>query len=174
MRQHNAASTNRSWTWQNILCSSLLLTSAWLPSAIAKKDAPAVVETPFEFIPYNVNYFDDSDVLLFEDGISQNIYRSKNAGESWDKVTGGMEGRLLELIMHQFDKKRAYIITNENTHYMTKDRGESWQEFSAESLASIFRTVLTFHAGDPDRILFNAMDCAGIFCEELVSLSGCA
>lgn len=76
---------------------------------------------------------------------------------------------MLEIVMHQFDKKRAYIITNENKHYITKDRGESWQEFEAASQASIFRAPLTFHAGDPDRIIFNAMDCAGIFCEELVS-----
>ncbi|KUJ08524.1 Oligoxyloglucan reducing end-specific cellobiohydrolase [Mollisia scopiformis] len=74
---------------------------------------------------------------------------------------------MLELVMHQFDKKRAYIITSDNTHYMTKDRGESWQEFGAASQASIFREVLTFNAGDPDRIIFNAMDCAGIFCDEL-------
>ncbi|KAF8864345.1 Oligoxyloglucan reducing end-specific cellobiohydrolase [Acephala macrosclerotiorum] len=76
---------------------------------------------------------------------------------------------MFELVMHQFDHTRAYIITedNGNTHYKTSDRGETWEEFSVGNLASIFREVLTFHAGDPDRIIFNGMDCTGIFCEEL-------
>jgi len=151
--------------WRSLLYSTLLLTGAW-----AKKDKPSVKSTKFAFIPYNVNYFDDSDVLLFEDGISHNVYRSDNAGEDWSVVDGVPEGKLLELAMHPFDKKRAYIITNEKTHYKTDDRGETWEEFEADAQASIFRQALMFHGGDPDRIILNAMDCAGIFCEELVSL----
>jgi Sortilin, neurotensin receptor 3, len=151
--------------WRSLLYSTLLLTGAW-----AKKDTPSVKSTKFAFIPYNVNYFDDSDVLLFEDAISHNVYRSDNAGEDWSVVDGVPEGRLLELTMHQYDKKRAYIITNERTHYKTDDRGETWTAFEADAQASIFREALTFHGGDPDRIIFNAMDCTGIFCEELVGL----
>ncbi|KAE8449229.1 hypothetical protein EG329_008396 [Mollisiaceae sp. DMI_Dod_QoI] len=165
MRLHIAAS--RPWTWQSVLCSTLLLTSSLVPSTIAKRDSPSIKETKFPFVPFNINYFDDSDILVFEDGISHDIYRSSDAGESWSKIKGGMEGKVLELAMHPFDKKKAYIITNENTHYKTSDRGENWEEFSATSLATIFREALTFHAGDSDRIIFNAMDCTGIFCEEL-------
>jgi hypothetical protein len=150
--------------WRSLLYSTLLLTSA-----LAKKDKPSVKRNKFEFIPYNVNYFDDSDVLLFEDGISHNVWRSDNAGEDWGVVEGVPEYKLLELVMHPFDKKRAYIITNERTHYKTDDRGKMWEEFNSDVMASIFREALTFHAGDPDRIIFNAMDCTGIFCEELVS-----
>jgi hypothetical protein len=76
----------------------------------------------------------------------------------------------MELTMHPYDKKRAYIITNTKTHYKTDDRGKTWEEFSADNLATVFREPLTFHGRDPDRIIFNAMDCSGIFCEELVSL----
>jgi photosystem II stability/assembly factor-like uncharacterized protein len=152
--------------WRSLLYSTLLLTGAcW-----AKKDKPSIKPTKFEFIPVNVNYFDDSDVLLFEDPLSQNVYRSENAGEDWALVKGVPQGKLLELAMHPFDNQRAYIITNEKTHYKTDDRGKTWEEFTADIQASIFREALTFHGGDPDRIIFNAMDCTGIFCEELVSL----
>jgi len=157
MRLHTAAG------WRSLLYSTLLLTGAW-----AKKDKPAVKTSKFAFIPYNVNYFDDSDVLLFEDGVGHTVYRSEDAGESWDKVEGVPEGELWSLTMHEFDKKRAYIIMEGKTHYKTSDRGKTWEEFSADSLVSIFRPSLAFHAGDPDRIIFNAMDCTGIFCEELV------
>lgn len=71
--------------------------------------------------------------------------------------------------MHPFDKKTAYVIGGGTTHWKTEDRGESWKEWKSESPASLFREALTFHAGDKDRIIYNAMDCTGIFCEEIVS-----
>jgi hypothetical protein len=150
--------------WRSLLFTSLLLTGAW-----GKKDKPTVKSKKFDFIPFNVNYFQDSDVLLFEDGISHNVYRSEDAGENWDMVKGGPEGKLLQLVMHEYDRKRAYIITNDLTHYMTDDLGKTWKSFHADAQATIFRKVMEFHAGDPDRIIFNAMDCTGIFCEETVS-----
>ncbi|KAF4628287.1 hypothetical protein G7Y89_g9863 [Cudoniella acicularis] len=132
-----------------------------------KKDAPGVKTNSFSFIPYNVNYFEDSDVILFENGIEHNVQRSDDAGETWHPVKDVPEGKMLELVMHPFDNKRAYIITNGRSHWKTSDRGQSWQEFKTDAMASIFREALAFHATDPDRIIFNAMDCTGIFCEEL-------
>ncbi len=155
MRLHTATG------WRSLLLSALL-TSIW-----AKKDAPSVKAKKFDFIPYNVNYFDDSDVLLFEDRVNHDVYRSTDAGETWDKVAGPEE-KVLELSMHRFDKKRAYIITTEKTHYKTSDQGKTWDTFQADMHASAFRDSLTFHAGDPDRIIFNAMNCMEIFCEEMV------
>ena len=114
-----------------------------------------------------MNYFEDSDVLLFEDNLNNDVYRSTDAGATWDKIDEG-KGKMLEISMHPFDKKRAYIITVEKTHYKTSDQGKTWEKFEADAQATIFNTALTYHAGDPDRIIFNAMDCTGIFCSELV------
>ena len=152
--------------WRSLLLSTLLCTSAW-----AKKDAPAVTSSKFSFIPYNLQYFDDSDVMMFEDGLDHVVYRSENAGETWEKVSQIPDGKLLEISMHPYDNKRAFIITDERSHWMTKDRGKTWEEFYTDSQASIFREALTYHAGDPDRVIFNGMDCTGIFCEELVRTS---
>lgn len=151
--------------WRSLLLSSLLCAGAW-----AKKDKPSYKSTKFDFIPYNVNYFKDSDVILFEDGIDHDIYRSDDAGENWKKIERGA-GKMLELVMHPFDHDRAYIITEDRSHWMTKDQGKSWEPFTTDAQATIFREALTFHAGDPDRIIFNGMDCTGIFCEELVGIS---
>ena len=71
--------------------------------------------------------------------------------------------------MHPFDKKAAFVIGGGTKHWKTKDRGKSWQEWQTESPASLFREALNFHAGDPERMIYNAMDCTGIFCEEIVS-----
>lgn len=152
--------------WRNLLLSTLLCTGA-----LAKKDKPSVKSKKFDFFPQNVQYFDDSDVILFEDEAEHVVWRSDNAGEDWSKVSGVGEGKLLGVSMHPYDSKKAYIVTNEKTHWKTKDRGETWQEFFTDSSASVFRPPLTYHAGDPDRIIFNGMDCTGIFCEEIVGSS---
>lgn len=153
--------------WQSLLLSTLLYTGAW-----GKKDAPGVHTTKLPHVPRNVVYFEDSDVLMYEDHEDGVVWRSEDAGESWKKVNVAAEGKLLEVVMHQYDSKRAYIITSESTHWATKDRGATWEEFFTDAQASMFRPALAFHAGDPDRIIFNAMECTGIFCEELVSFSG--
>jgi len=150
--------------WRSLLVSGLLCAS----SATAKKDKPSVHLTNFPFWPRNVNYFDDSDVLLFEDANDHVVFRSTDAGVSWDKVSDVPSGKLVEMIMHPYDNKKAYIITNEQSHWRTKNRGETWEEFNTNGFASAFRDALTFHAGDPDKIIFNGMECTGIFCEELV------
>ena len=149
--------------WRNLLLSSALFSRAW-----AKKDAPKVDTKKFDFIPYNLNYFEDSDVILFESELDGDVYRSEDAGVTWDTVDGVPKGKLLELSMHPDDHQRAYIITTEKTHYRTSNRGKTWEEFSTDAQATIFREALTYHTGDPDRIIFNGMDCKEIFCEELV------
>lgn len=159
MRLHTAAG------WRSLLFTSLVLST---PSAWAKKDKPGIKQTKFDYIPYNVNYFDDSDVMLFHNPNDKTILRSTDAGASWDSLQKG-SGKAVDLIMHPFDNQRAYIISEDLTHWKTEDRGKSWEEWHAESYATLFREVMNFHAGDPNRIIFNAMDCAGMFCEELVS-----
>ena len=149
--------------WRSLLVSTLLFTGSW-----AKKDKPSINSTPFDFIPLDVSYFEDSDVILFADGVGKDIYRSENAGESWDKVEGPPHGKLYEMVMHPFDRERAYYITADLSHWSTSDKGKSWQEFKTDAPASMYRAALTFHAADPDRIIFSAMDCSGLFCEELV------
>lgn len=155
--------------WRKLLLSTLLLST----SAHAKKDKPSVTSQKFDFLPQRVQYFDDSDVLLFEDWADHVVWRSENAGEEWHKVRGPPEGKIRGATMHPFDNKRAYIITSEKKHWMTKDRGEHWEDFFSEALPSVFQPPLSFHAGDPDRIIFNGMDCTGLFCEEVVSHTVC-
>lgn len=106
---------------------------------------------------------------MFEDRVSRNAYISTNAGETWEMVNRG-KGTIVELQMHPFDNKRAYLITEAKEHWMTSDRGKTWTEFATGRLASMFRAAMTFHAGDPDRIIFNGMDCTGIFCDEIVGV----
>lgn len=146
----------------HVLLSSLLGTAA-----AASKDEPSMAVTKFENPPLNLNYFEDSDIVVFEDKIEGNVYRSADAGVSWKRIEAIPNGKTLELIMHPFDHKRAYVVTPSKTQFRTEDRGETWSKFETHSLPSKFQPeIMIFHAGDPDRIIFNSMSCEGIFCAE--------
>lgn len=153
--------------WRSLLFSALLCTGG----ALAKKDKPSIKSKQFDFLPRSVKYFDDSDVILLADEADRIIWRSGNAGVNWDKVSAVPEGKALGAVMHPFDRKRAYILTTGSTHWKTSDRGETWEEFDTETQPSDFRQPLEFHAGNPDKIIFNGVDCTGPFCSEIVRSS---
>lgn len=144
----------------------LLLSLLWTTTALAKEE-PSLSVSKFEHPPLNINYFEDSDVIVFHDLKEGSIYRSSNAGGNWTKVEKIPQGKASMLYLHPYESKTAFVLTLTTKHYKTEDRGETWEEFSSSSLASAFQgEILIFHAEDPKRIIFNGMDCEGIFCDE--------
>ncbi|SPQ19392.1 c90402aa-4757-4aad-9602-328fd3eb247e [Thermothielavioides terrestris] len=152
-----------------VQAAAVLASALWLsPLAAAKNDRPTFHTKAFENIPKNLNYFPDSDVVLFQDTEDNNVYRSDDHGVNWERVGAVPEGRAWLLYMHQFDSNRAYILTEGDTHFRTSDRGKTWEKFDSGAEMSMFRgDILQFHAADPDRIIFNGMACQGIFCQEV-------
>ncbi|KAG6039311.1 hypothetical protein E4U41_002980 [Claviceps citrina] len=144
----------------------LLLSSLVWTAALAK-DGPSLAITKFQNAPRNINYFEDSDVIVFQDKHENNVYRSADAGVSWKRVDAVPDGATLALIMHPFERNRAYIVTPSKTQFRTENRGETWTKFDTDALPSKFQPeIMRFHAGEPDRVIFNAMKCDGIFCDE--------
>ncbi len=128
-------------------------------AAAAAKDSPDIKINDFSYQPDNLNYFEDSDVLLFHDYVEGLVYRSTDAGKTWDKVTDIPANEAARLVMHEFHPERAYVMTDGITHFRTEDRGKTWKPFLTDAEMSMFQPdVLTFHATDPDRIIFNGMD----------------
>ena len=163
MRLRGALQTATGWR-------SLLVATVLCSNAVAKENKPRVTVTEFSHFPSNLNYFEDSDVVLFQDYDENTVYRSDDAGEKWTMIKDIPEGKAWDLFLHPFDSKRAYVLTRDNTHWKTEDRGKSWKEFFTDASPSMFRMPLSFHASDPDKIIFNGQDCASIFCTEQVSL----
>lgn len=138
-------------------------TTAW-----AAKDGPDFHINTFSYTPDSLNYFEDSDVILFHDYVDGVIFRSEDAGSSWSKVEAIPNQKASRLIMHEYDAARAYVLTEGIVHYRTEDRGKTWQTFLTDAEMSLFQSeVLLFHAHDPDRILFNGMDCEMASCIEV-------
>jgi photosystem II stability/assembly factor-like uncharacterized protein len=146
---------------------SLLLATLLYGTSCAAKDGPVVTSNKFANSPYDLRYFDDSDVLLMQDFNEDAIFRSSNAGESWDKVAAIPEGVSAALVMHPFDNKRAYVLTEDVTHFRTEDRGKTWTKFDTRSIPDVRdENPLSFHAGNKDKIIVNALDCMlGLYCE---------
>lgn len=148
----------------------LLLASLWAAPLhlVQAKDEPAFYVKQFDHYPQNLNYFDQSDIILFQDISTQNVWRSADGGQTWKIIDDVPEGKAYSLVMHEYDKNRAYILTESVTHWRTEDKGKTWKTFFTDAEFSIFRgEIFNFHATDPDRIIFNGMDCKGIFCDEV-------
>ncbi|KAL2018889.1 hypothetical protein VTK56DRAFT_314 [Thermocarpiscus australiensis] len=149
---------------------ALLAAALWATPLAAKNDRPTFHAKAFENPPALLSYFAGSDVVLFQDERDNNVYRSEDAGATWERVDTVPEGQAWLLYMHQFDNSRAYIMTEGSQHYRTSDRGKTWTKFDSGAEMSMFRgDILQFHAADPDRIIFNGMACQGIFCQEVAT-----
>ena len=140
----------------------------WATPLAAKSDRPTFQSKAFNNMPKNLNYFPDSDTVLFQDIEDNNVYRSDDHGGKWARVDAVPEGKAWLLYMHQYDSSRAYILTEGLSHFRTADRGKTWDKFNSGAEMSMFRgDILQFHAADPDRILFNGMACEGVLCQEV-------
>jgi photosystem II stability/assembly factor-like uncharacterized protein len=147
---------------------ALLSSTLWATPLAAKNDRPTFYTKSLESMPRNLNYFADSDVVLFQDTDANIVYRSDDAGAKWERVDSIPDGKAWLLKMHEFDSNRAYILTEGTHHFRTSDRGKTWDKFDSGAEMSMFRNdIMQFHASDPDRVIFNGMVCQGIFCQEV-------
>ena len=146
----------------------VLLFSVWC--AHAEEDEPRILKsTPFDTRPVNLQYFEDSGTILvleLEQGI---LWRSDDAGKNWKIPEEIKKGQARMFWLHPNDKQRAYVFGNELKHWVTTDRGKSWKEFDLPDGAgpSDFHIPLAFHAGNPEKVIFNAQECRSILCDEL-------
>ncbi|KAI1336416.1 vacuolar protein sorting [Xylariaceae sp. FL0016] len=151
----------------------LLLTTLLLSaSSVYAKSEPTISVTEFENPPNNLNYFKNSNVVLFQEFWDRTIWRSTDAGATWVEAEGIEHDKAFALVMHEYDENRAYILTQGNLHWRTEDKGKTWEQFFTYAYTSDFIDSygrwMVFHAEDPDKILFTGMECEGFFCEELV------
>lgn len=149
---------------------ALLLASLWMSplQLVLAKDEPSFYVKQFDHYPQNLNYFQGTDIILFQDIYTQNVWRSANGGVTWGIPNDIPQGQAFNLVLHPFDNKRAYILTQSTSHWRTENQGESWTSFFTDAEFSLFReAAFDFHATDPDRIIFNGMDCQGLSCDEV-------
>ncbi|KAI9838651.1 MAG: hypothetical protein M1819_004965 [Sarea resinae] len=135
--------------------------------ANAKKSEPTISTTKFDGTPGGLFYFDDTDILLVQDREGSNVYRSADAGETWDLIKGVPDGEAFEVYQHPYDNNVAYVLSLNRTHWVTDDRGESWRQFQTDAPPALFKQPLGFHAGDSKKVLFQGQDCEAWICKDV-------
>ncbi|KAI0526115.1 hypothetical protein F5B22DRAFT_269177 [Xylaria bambusicola] len=166
MRSSRSMGATASAWWAALLVLATILSTA---PTVHAKDEPTVVVTEFDSLPGFPEYFPGSNVVLFREmNAPHMVWRSTDGGATWDKTKGIDHGESIALVMHKYDPDRAYVLTYGNVHWRTSDKGENWEKFyTAAYTSKNTDTWLTFHADDPDKILFTGMECEGFFCEDL-------
>lgn len=155
--------------WSAILLLTSLLS---ITSTVYAKDEPTIVVKELKNLPNNPNYFRGSDVVMFQEAQSpRTVWRSPDGGATWEEAKGIDHENSIALIMHKYDPDRAYILTVGQEHWKTADKGKTWESFDTGYLISNFPDTfgnwMSFHADDPDKILFTAMNCELGLCEEI-------
>ena len=146
----------------------------WLPLVIlfsfwcvhAKKDGgPRITPTEFDTPPTNLQYFNDTDIILIQERERGLVWRSENGGEKWEKIDEIDQAS--DVFMHPFDNQIAYALSRKSKHWVSNDQGKTWIPFTTGTASPTeFRLPFSFHAGDSQKVLLNAQKCMGLSCKE--------
>lgn len=152
-----------SLSWTTLL---LLLLLAF--SAFAKDDRPKINKKRFDTRPFDVKYFEDTDVIITLEEAGK-LWRSDDGGIEWHKAADVDQGNVVSFWMNPNHNEWAYALGRNYKHWVTKDKGKSWREFELPDKIkpTQLRRPLSFHAYDPEKVIFKAQDCRRAGCEEL-------
>ncbi|KAG0252396.1 vacuolar protein sorting/targeting protein PEP1 [Actinomortierella ambigua] len=96
-------------------------------------------------------YFPESDICMVH--VDDQVYRSTNEGKDWESIK--VEGDVIGLQRHPFDKTRAIITTNGRRHFYTRDRGSNWDPIDMPSAPNALGlTLWSFHPTERDWIIY--------------------
>jgi photosystem II stability/assembly factor-like uncharacterized protein len=125
-------------------------------SVTAAKDAPLVETNSFSNELVNLQYFDDSTVVLVQELGSGKVWRSPDAGKDWKELKDLK--RSLGIVKNPFDNQVALVL-GEDKHWITYDQGKTWQDFETKYSPSPNGPV-SWHSQDNKKILINEIeDC---------------
>ncbi|THU94129.1 vacuolar protein sorting/targeting protein 10 [Dendrothele bispora CBS 962.96] len=134
------------------LYSSLLI----LLSAAQK---PSHSLTSFDNLPARLVFFDDTESVIYFDSVLGNVHVSQDEGKTWSLADGIPRQEALMFIEHPFNRNSAFVLTEGKRHYRTNDRGKTWRPFEMPVKPSLISKPLSFHAKDPDYILYQGTVC---------------
>ncbi|KAM6497418.1 Vacuolar protein sorting/targeting protein 10 [Amanita muscaria] len=113
---------------------------------VAAQREPKHTVNSFHNPPSKLFFFDDSDSVIYHDGIAGDVYLSQDEGHTWARAKDIPEGVAMMVIEHPFDNKYAFVLTDGVTHYRTTDRGKSWQSFKMPYQPAMVPKPLSFHS----------------------------
>ena len=58
------------------------------------------------------------------------LYRSRNNGDTWDRITGSLPKGILDIAVDPRDTNAIYVTTNINSAYVSRDGGDTWSHIA--------------------------------------------
>ncbi|KIR51702.1 signal sequence binding protein [Cryptococcus gattii Ru294] len=145
-------------TWTMLLLFIITAIFSVAPLSVLAGD-PEVSVSRIENLPNRLFYFDDTPVVMYHDPVRLTVHRSADEGKTWEQVSGPLEGDAARLIEHPHNNEMAFIIGRYSVHWVTYNRGASWQSFETPRDASLAGKTLSFHAENDEWILFQGVAC---------------
>ena len=101
--------------------------------------------------------FDEGTVYATFDGHRENdyetyIYASKDFGQSWQAINGGLKGEVARTLTEDTKNPDVLYLGTETGLFVTLDRGRSWQKIKA-NLPTVRIDEITLHPRDNAMIL---------------------
>lgn len=81
---------------------------------------------------------------MYHDPVKLTVHRSADEGKTWEQVSGPQEGDAARLIEHPHNNEMAFIIGRYSVHWVTYNRGASWQSFETPRDASLTGRLSVF------------------------------
>jgi len=96
-------------------------------------------------------------VILIHDPIKLSVKRSGDEGKTWKDIDS--INNVVRLVSHPHNNNMAFGLGPDTKHWVTYNRGDSWQSFETPREASLVGDVLSFHAEQEGWILFQGSAC---------------
>jgi hypothetical protein len=113
---------------------------------------PEISYTTHPRLSQNILYFDDAPVVLNLNDMT--LFRSEDSGKNWERSLNDIDTIFIDPIK----KERAFAFTVGGKHYVTNDRGKTWNEFSVP-MASDMAFDLNVNSKDTDQVLLSFLEC---------------
>ena len=111
----------------------------------------------------NLVVADPQDPRMLYAGTALGVYRSRDGGQTWTRLTGALPGQnVLSLVVDPTVEDKLYAGSNQGL-YSTEDGGSTW-----EQVESVGSGILSLATGPPG----SGLVCAGTFGRGVFSLAG--
>ncbi|PFH50972.1 hypothetical protein AMATHDRAFT_60180 [Amanita thiersii Skay4041] len=117
-----------------------------LVTVVCGQQAPEHSVQSFPNPPARLFFFDDTQSVLYHDSFAGDVYVSLDEGKTWKKADGIPEGKAAMVIDHPFDSQYAFVLSNEQTHWRTSDKGKTWHSFEMPVPPAVVARPLSFHS----------------------------
>lgn len=92
---------------------------------------------------------------------THDVWISTDAGKSWSNPSSIPKQSSLQILLHPYSKKIAFVFTGSTTHFKTLDAGETWQRFETPTRPGR-SNCLEFNADREDNFIFFGLKCEQI------------